>query len=203
MGTEKKMQPSLIHMATPKDVVYTPPELARDMVAYFQPSGLHLDPCMGDGAFYNLFPEGSEWCEIERGRDFFAWTKPVDWIVSNPPFSNLLAWVRYSFKISKDIVYLMPSHRVFASAEFLDDLFEWGGIVHIRRYGTGTQWGFPFGHALSAVHYRAGYAGSTSWSRYEAQHSTHLTAFGVGGLASNSLQGLSPADVPSAKHGGR
>jgi hypothetical protein len=166
MGKELKMQPSLIPMATKKDVVYTPPELARDVVSFFKSSGMHLDPCMGDGAFYDLFPEPREWCEIEKGRDFYAWSKPVDWIISNPPFSNLLAWVRYSFKVANDIVYLMPYHRIFASATFLDDLFKWGGIVHIRRYGTGYQWGMPFGHALAAVHYQAGYEGSTSWSRY-------------------------------------
>ena len=167
MGKELKMQPTLLHVVTQKDIVYTPPKLAGDMLAFFQPTGICLDPCKGDGAFYNLFPAGREWCEIEQGRDFYAWTKPVDWILSNPPFSNLLAWIRHSFTIANDVVYLMPSHRVFASAEFLDDLFAWGGIVHIRRYGTGTQWGFPFGHALAAVHYRKDYTGKTSWSKYQ------------------------------------
>lgn len=160
------MQPILIHVPILQDVVYTPPELASDIVSYFSPSGLCLDPCMGEGAFLNLLPDGSEWCEIEQGRDFYAWTRQVDWIVGNPPFSHLLAWIRHSFKVANDIVYIMPSHRVFASAEFLDDLFEWGGIVHIRRYNTGTQWGFTTGHALAAVHYRKDYRGDTSWSRY-------------------------------------
>lgn len=54
-----KMQPSLLLMATPKDVVYTPPRLAGDMVAHFRPQGVCLDPCAGDGAFYNLLPAGS------------------------------------------------------------------------------------------------------------------------------------------------
>ena len=160
-----KMQPLLMHVAAERDIEYTPPELARDMVDWFAPAGVCLDPCAGDGVFYSLLPIGSEWCEIERGRDFYAWNTPVDWIVTNPPYSNLLSWIRHSFTVAKNIVYLMPSHRVFASGEFLDDLFEWGGIVHIRRYGTGSQWGFPFGHALSAVHYQAGYTGPTSWSR--------------------------------------
>ena len=72
MGKELKMQPSLIHMATKKDVVYTPAELARDLVSFFNPSGVCLDPCAGDGSFYDLLPEGREWCEIERGRDITA-----------------------------------------------------------------------------------------------------------------------------------
>ncbi len=161
-----KMQPVLMHVAAIKDIEYTPPKLAQDMVTYFSPVGVCLDPCAGDGIFFNLLPDGSEWCEIERGRDFYAWTKPADWIISNPPYSHLLSWIRHSFKVAKDIVYLMPSNRVFASAEFLDDVFEWGGIVHIRRYGSGSQWGFPFGHALSAVHYQKDYRGDTSWSKY-------------------------------------
>jgi hypothetical protein len=162
------MQPTLIHVATEKDIVYTPPELARDVVKFFSPAGLCLDPCLGDAVFFNLLPVGSEWCEIEMGRDFYAWKTPVDWIIGNPPFSHLLAWIRHSFTVARDIVYLMPSHRVFASAEFLDDLFVWGGIVHVRRYNTGTRWGFPFGHALAAVHYRKDYKGGTSWSNFEA-----------------------------------
>jgi hypothetical protein len=165
-----KMQPTLLHVAAVRDLVYTPPELARNMVEFFEPSGVCLDPCMGSGEFFNLLPPGSEWCEIERGRDFYAWTQPVDFIISNPPYTHLLAWIRYSFKVANNIVYLMPSHRVFASAEFLDDLFEWGGVVHIRRYGSGSQWGFPFGHALAAVHYRKGYQGATTWSRYQKRN---------------------------------
>lgn len=166
-----KMQPTLIHVTADRDIEYTPAELARDVVEFFQPSGVCLDPCTGNGAFLQFLPAGSAWCEIEHGRDFYAWTKPVDWIISNPPYTHLLAWIRYSFKVANDIVYVMPSHRVFASATFLDDLFEWGGVVHIRRYGTGADWGFPFGHALAAVHYRRGYQGPTSWSRYHRQGS--------------------------------
>lgn len=169
MGTELRMQPSLMHIPAVSDVVYTPPELVIDIVNYFKPSGLCLDPCSGRGAFYNRLPAGSEWCEIDQGRDFYAWTDPVDWAISNPPYSHYSAWLRHSMTVAKNIVYLMPLYKVFTSGKFADDLFDWGGIVHVRRYGTGTEWGFPFGHALSAVHYQRGYAGATSWSRYKAE----------------------------------
>lgn len=166
VGKLLKMQPSLISVPVAKDVVYTPSKLAADMIEFFAPSGKCLDPCSGDGAFYDLLPNGSDWCEIERGRDFYAWTDRVDWIMGNPPYSHLLAWLRHSFDVADNVVYLMPLHRVFASSQFLDDLFSWGGVVHIRRYGTGTIWGFPFGHALAAVHYRRGYGDGTTWSTY-------------------------------------
>jgi hypothetical protein len=156
-----------MHVATKTDLVYTPDELARDAVSFFKPTGFCLDPCAGtDDVFFDLLPPGAEWCEIERGRDFYAWEQPVDWIVSNPPFSHYSAWLRHSMTVAQNIVYLMPVYKVFASGKFQDELFAWGGIVHIRRYGTGTEWGFPFGHALSAVHYQAGYTGCTAWSRY-------------------------------------
>jgi hypothetical protein len=161
-----KMQPTLIHVPAESDKVYTPPELARDIVDYFRPFGLCVDPCSGNGAFYDLLPAGSDWYEIEKGRDFYACEKQYDWAVSNPPYTHYSAWLRHSMKIVNDIVYLIPVYKIFASGKFLDDLEKWGGIVHIRRYGTGSDWGFPFGHALAAVHFKRGYEGSTSWSRY-------------------------------------
>jgi hypothetical protein len=166
MGTEKKMQPTLIHMAYVTDIEATPIELVKDMIAFFRPAGRCLDPCAGDGRFYDRLPAGADWCEIERGRDFYACTKQVDTIIGNPPYSHYSAWMRHSMKLAKDIIYVMPVYKVFSSGKFQDDLFAWGGIVHIRRYGTGTQWGFPFGFALAAVHYQRGYDGDTSWSRY-------------------------------------
>jgi hypothetical protein len=162
-----QMQPVLMHVPADSDRVYTPPELARDMISFFKPAGICLDPCAGGNIFYNLLPAGSDWCEIERGRDFYSYTRQVDWIVSNPPYSHYSAWMRHSMKVARNIVYIMPVYKVFASGKFLDDLFQWGGIVHIRRYGTGTQWGFPFGHAISAVHYQRNYIGDTSWSSFQ------------------------------------
>lgn len=167
MGTERLMQPSLIYLSAESDIVSTPIELARDIINFFKPSGVCLDPCAGSPPiFLHLLPPGSEWCEITQGRDFYAWQQRVDWLVSNPPFSHYTAWLRHSMTVAKNIVYLMPIYKVFTSGKFLNELFNWGGLVHIRRYGTGTQWGFPFGHALCAVYYKAGYTGSTAWSSY-------------------------------------
>jgi hypothetical protein len=162
--TERKMQPSLIHVPFVNDVESTPPALARDMVYFFKPHGRCLDPCRGSGVFFDLLPAGSDWCEILDGRDFYAHSGRVDWIIGNPPFSHYSSWLRHSFKVADNIVYLMPTYKVFASGKFQDELFKWGGIAHIRRYGTGSQWGFPFGHALAAVHYQRAYAGPTYWS---------------------------------------
>lgn len=160
-----KIQPTLIHVVTVKDVVYTPGWLSKAIVEHFQPSGRCLDPCLGDGAFYDFLPEGREWCEIENGRDFLQYEKRVDWCIGNPPYSCLLEWIRYSFKIADNIVYLLPLHRVMGSGSFLEDVAKWGGLKEVFYIGTGTDAGFPFGHALTAVHYKRGWRGGTQWSQ--------------------------------------
>src|SRR5688572_10647602 len=105
MGKLLKMQPTLLHVAAKKDIVYTPDWMARDIVLHFSPDGECLDPCFGGGVFHKYLPAGSHWCEIEKGKDFYAWKKTVKWIISNPPYSHLLAWIRHSFSIAENIVY--------------------------------------------------------------------------------------------------
>jgi hypothetical protein len=175
-GGKAKMQPSLFHIEVGKDVEYTPAWLAKDMVEFFLGSMIRafykdhpeklLDPCSGKGAFLSLLPAGAGWCEIEQGVDFYAFTDHVDWAISNPPYSHLLAWIEYSMKVADNFCYLIPIHRVWNSNEFLDKLDGWGGIKHIRRYGTGTQCGFPFGHAIAAIHFERDYQGPIYRSKY-------------------------------------
>ena len=167
MGKLLKMQPSLIHVKTKKDVVYTPRPLAAAIINHFEPTGVCLDPCMGDGAFYDYLPRPRLWCEIERGKDFFSHTQKVDWVIGNPPYSCLLAWIRHSFSIAQNAVYLFPLHRAMGSYQFMRDVNNWGGIKEILVVGTGSDYGFPFGHTLAVIHYQKDYRGLTSWD-YES-----------------------------------
>lgn len=48
------------------DIVLTPDDVAADVVASFAPTGRVLDPCRGEGAFWNHMP-GAEWCEVREG----------------------------------------------------------------------------------------------------------------------------------------
>jgi len=141
------------------DVVYTPDAVARDIVNYFNPSGMCLDPCLGDGAFYKYLPSGREWCEIEKGRDFFFWSKPVDWIVGNPPYSIFSDWLRHSMELAPNIVYLIPIAKVYSVEGRMKEIYQWGGIVETVYYGKGTELGFPFGFPAGAVYIRRGFGG--------------------------------------------
>ncbi len=141
-----------------RDVVFTPPEIARAIVAHFKPSGKMLDPCKGDGVFLDLM-NGADYCEIQEGIDFFEYEKKVDWIISNPPYSIFTDWLRHSFKVAENIVYLIPINKAFNSSEVLTETNAYGGIAEIVNLGRGRDLGFPFGFAVGAVHYKKNYKG--------------------------------------------
>lgn len=145
------------------DRVYTPEWVAKDMINFFNPTGRVLEPFRGGGVFTNLCPEW-DWCEIDDGKDFFQWTQPVDWVVSNPPYSKLRPVWNHAAKVSKNIVYLIPLRNFFSGYGFIREAFQYGGLVHIRTYGTGGRLGFPMGNAVGAIHWKKGYTGPTHWS---------------------------------------
>ena len=170
-------QPQLLDIAlNPGDVVYTPDWVAWDMVDYFQPTGRILEPCKGDNAIYKYLPVGSDWCEIKDGRDFFKWTTPADWIISNPPYGNKMFsdWLEHSFFIAPDIVYLIPIHFFFRAGKKVARCKEKGWIKHIRFYGNGGDLGFPMGNPIAAMHFARGYQGDTSWSWYSLPSPTEV-----------------------------
>lgn len=149
------------------DVVYTPDWCALDMVDHFQPTGLVLDPCRGLGAFHDLLPPGSPWCEITDGVDFFQHTDRCDWVIGNPPYSLTRPWFRHSYTIADNLCYLVPLRNVFSGFGFLREIHDYGGIVELRTYGTGGKLGFPMGNAVGVFHIRRGYTGPTQFTFYE------------------------------------
>ena len=160
-------QPQLLQMALKtKDVVYTPDWVAKDMVEYFKPSGRILEPSCGDGVFLKYLPADAEWCEIEKGRDFFAYNKQVDYCFGNPPYGLFRKWLEHSFTIAKNIVYLIPVYKVLYDFGGLKKINQYGGIVSIRVYGRGNVANFPFGQAVGAVHFQRGYKGKTEITIY-------------------------------------
>ena len=159
-------QMQLIQQALNKnDEVYTPDWCAADIVAWFKPTGRILEPCKGYGAILKYLPD-ADWCEISEGKDFFAWVEPVDWIVSNPPYSIFKEWLAHSFKIAPNIVYLMPLQKFFNGFGTMKATRNQGWVKHIRLYGTGTRLNFPMGNGIGAVHFVRDYEGDTSWSWY-------------------------------------
>ena len=163
------VQPQLLQIPlNDKDVVYSSDWVARDMVEFFKPSGRILEPCKGDGVFLKYLP-GAKWCEIQDGKDFFAWDEHVDWLFGNPPYTILNKWMQHSYSIAHDIVYLIPMNSPWNSMGRLKSIAKFGGMVHTRAYGNGSIFGMDYGFAVGAVHFQRGYTGPMYSSIYNKE----------------------------------
>ena len=89
----------------PNDVVFTPDWLAKQIVGMFDIKGNVLEPCKGEGAFLKYLPEDTEWCEIAEGKNYYDYNKKVDWIVTNPPYSDYNRFLEHSFALADNIVF--------------------------------------------------------------------------------------------------
>lgn len=77
-----------------KDDVYffhqTPEELCKQLIKYIplEEGDRVLEPFRGESNFYNNLPENiiKDWCEITEGRCYTSHDKPIDWVITNPPF---------------------------------------------------------------------------------------------------------------------
>lgn len=139
------------------DVVQTPPELARRIVRHFRPTGAILEPCRGEGNFLRWLP-GAAWCEIKEGRNFFHWNQPVDWIVTNPPWSQIRPFLQHSMRLAKDIVFLMTVNHVWTKARIRDMKEAGFGIREICLVEMPEE--FPqSGFQLGAIHIQRAWRG--------------------------------------------
>ena len=103
---------------TANDVILTPKKLAEDMIKLcnIKSTDKVLDCSLGKGIFYNNFPEcNKDWCEIEKGRDFFEYTKgkKYDWIIGNPPYSLWDKWLEHTCEIT-DKFYMSTNFKLYS-----------------------------------------------------------------------------------------
>jgi hypothetical protein len=150
------------------DNVETSPALAKQIVDYFQPRGLCLDPCRGPGrAFYDALPKPRDWCEIREGRDFLRYKRKVDWIITNPPWSGRIygAISRHAFEIAENVVFLVRLQNGLSTYVRHTDFLRY---KHRLKEIVLIDWkdaGFPIeGFALAVFHWQRGYRGGMAWS---------------------------------------
>ena len=150
------------------DYVQTPEWCAEDIMTYFAPTGKILDPCRGlNKVFHNIMPEDADWCEIQEGKNFFDYQEKVDWIIGNPPYSIFHEWMEHSFEIADNIVYLVPTFKIFNALGLCRMYRQNGRIKHIRFYDTGKKIEWSRSRPIVAVWFQKNYLSYTSWSYYE------------------------------------
>lgn len=147
----------------PNDMVMTPRHIAKQMIDFYEldNSQYILDPCAGDGAFYDQYPVlGRDWCEITKGRDFFDWPYKVEWIITNPPYSIFPQFLEKCFEVADNVALLIPLAKLVSSLKRINMVMDYGGIVSMRIIGA-SKCGFPFGFPAAAIHMKRGYDGNT------------------------------------------
>ena len=150
-----KSQPNRNYISN--DDVQTPVHLAERIVRHFKPRGKILEPCCGEGRFLSFMP-GASWCEIQKGRDFLRWRKPVDWIVTNPPWSQIRVFLKHAMTVADNVVFLMTVNHVWTKARIRDVQeagFQLKEICLVEMPPEFPQSGFQLG----AVHLARGWKG--------------------------------------------
>tara|TARA_R100000541_G_scaffold35380_2_gene43662 strand:- start:1820 stop:2344 length:525 start_codon:yes stop_codon:yes gene_type:complete len=144
----------------PNDVVFTPEWLTEKICSMFEISGKVLEPCKGEGAFLKFLPKETDWCEITENRNFFDYNKKVDWIVTNPPYSDFNRFLTHCFNLSENVVLLVPVAKLFKSLGTLKQIFEFGNFVEIHTLPA-SKAGFPFGFPCAVYYIKKNYKGLT------------------------------------------
>ena len=99
------------------DRIYTPNRLADAIVKHIRPDGKCFDPCAGQGAFiraFRNFGNPIQWCEIDKGRDFFHCTySDSSWLITNPPFSKITKFLKHAIELGIPNIALLCTINAF------------------------------------------------------------------------------------------
>ena len=97
----------------------------------------------------------TDWCGLKRGRDFFAWERQVDWIVTNPPWSQFRPFLQHAMAVAEHVVFVVTINHLWTRAR-LRDIREAGfGVREIVLLDTPPSFP-PLGFQLGAVHLSRG-----------------------------------------------
>ena len=94
----------------------TPVECVRDLVPHvnFSAGDNFMEPCRGNGNIYDNIPVAESmkcYCEIREHVDYFDVDipyRPYDFIITNPPFSDAMRFLKKSLLEAHSVIYLLP-----------------------------------------------------------------------------------------------
>lgn len=139
-----------------EDCVQTPVNYASMIIEHFKPFGRTLEPCSGDGNFLKVYPFTKS-LEILDGKDFFEETEHFDWIITNPPYSKMRAFLNKSMEVADNVVFLTSINHLWLKARIRDIEEKGFGIKEIIIFDTPKsfpQSGFQFGCFYLSKNYK-------------------------------------------------
>ena len=139
------------------DEIMTPEYLAEALVNHFKPSGKILEPCKGTGNFLKFLPKDTLWCEISEGKNFFDFNDKVNWIITNPPWSQIRKFLQHSMKISKNVCFLFTINHLWTKARIRDIKEAGFGIKEIVIFDTPDNFP-PLGFQVGMIHLQSKYS---------------------------------------------
>lgn len=140
------------------DCVMTPPAIAERIVNHFRPRGKCLEPCRGSAGFLPFLPKSAEWDELAEGKDFFDRSGNFNWIITNPPWSKLSAFLAHSFRLARNVVFLIHIQQAFMCNRLRMAKFYGYGIKEIILLDTPKN--FPQGgFQVGVIHWKKNYIG--------------------------------------------
>jgi len=150
-----------------KDLVMTPEYLAKEIIDHYHPRGLVLDPCRGNGAFYDNYSSiwcEKDWCELGENKDFLTYSDKVDWIITNPPWSKMQQFLKHGMEIADNIVYLTTINH-YTTKRRIRDMREYNfSVAEVYCVPTPLKPWPQLGFQLAAVHTQRGYGGDVKLS---------------------------------------
>lgn len=139
------------------DVVMTPQDLAIKLIKHFNPVGRGLEPCRGTGNIYQHLTN-CDWCEISEGRDFYEYNSKVDYIFTNPPWSQMRKFLQHSYKLADNVYVLVTVNHLWTKARLKDMRDNNFGVVEICCVHTPKN--FPqSGFQLAMIHLKKNFFG--------------------------------------------
>ncbi len=132
-----------------RTIVMTKPSMAKHLISLvsFMDNDRVLEPCKGDGAFYDNLPNNinKDWCEINEGKDYLDFNGRVDITLSNPPFvPRKLFWsfMQKAMETTEREIYWlinMQSLNVFTPKR-LNEMKEQNWFIHTFHIVSDSRW---------------------------------------------------------------
>ena len=80
-----------------------------------------LEPCSGDDRILNFLQNKgveTDWCEIQKGKDFFDHDGEYDLVFTNPPFSLAQEFIEHSMTMAPTIIMLLRINFLGSQARY-------------------------------------------------------------------------------------